>query len=192
MFDFFSKTFSQLKERLAETELKHLHKIVKLVLTNFDYKYLNFIGELATLNAYKSTDEYNLLNIEERIYDHNNVQADLFLRRKLDNKEFLVEIVNIHIENRQLNKKVQIEKFVNGKINEKVEKTFFDNPKQELFLQPVIWIESFEQIKILAKIFRKRNRKNIFIPMCYLTCKNRDGTFEHRFEYVNTILTEEF
>lgn len=191
MFDFFNKTFNELKERLSKDEVVHLHKMIKTVLTNFDYKYINFIGELATLNAYKSTEDYTLLNIEEIIYnDERNTRADLLLKRNNDNVLFLVEIVNVHLENRKLNNKDLITKFVDGKIKEKLKKTFFENPKYELYLQVVIWIDNIKQVEILSEIFNKRKKKNIFIPMCYLTYVDKYGEFEHRFEYVNTILID--
>ncbi|GEM_PF-2511969 len=193
MYDFYDSTFKQLLNRLSNEELKHLHKMIKFVLTNFDYKYLNFIGELATLNAYKSTGKYILLNIEEKAYSQNNVRADLYLKRVEDEFEFLVEIVNIHLEDRQLKNNSHIEYLLKRKIQEKIVKTFFDSPKRDIFIQPVIWVESLEQISKLSRIYRKQKIQidNVFTPMCYLTYKLNDGKYEHRFEYVNTILTEE-
>lgn len=52
MFDFFNFIFKCLQERLSTDEAHHIHRMVKKVLTNFDYRYLNFIGELATINEH--------------------------------------------------------------------------------------------------------------------------------------------
>lgn len=193
MFDFYNYTFKQLLNRLSDAELQPLHKMIQNVLTNFDYKYLNFIGELATLNAYKSTGKYILLNIEEKVYSQNNKKADLFLKRVEDEFEFLVEIVNIHLENRFFKNNSHIEYHLNSKIREKINKTVFDSPKREIFIQPVIWVDNLEQIAIISKLYKNKKMQidNVFIPMCYLTYKLHDGGYEHRFEYVNTILYDE-
>ena len=192
MFDFFEVTFSQLSKRLSENELIHLHKMVKLVLSNFDYRYLNFIGELATLNVYKSTGKYSLLSIEEKIYSQNGVRADLFLRKDSDKREFLVEIVNIHLEKRNLNDSSKIKYHIENKLKLKIEKTFFESPKRSIYIQPVIWIESLEQIKIVSELYLKKKItiNNVFVPMCYMTYQLKNGKYEHRFEYVTTILND--
>ncbi|WP_321281237.1 hypothetical protein [Marinifilum fragile] len=193
MFDFFETIFSELNERLSDKELVHLHKMVKFVLSNFDYRYLNFIGELATLNAYKSTGKYSLLNIEEKIYSKKGVRADLFMRRVSDKREFLVEIVNIHLENRNLNDSSKIKHHIESKLKLKIDKTFFESPKREIYIQPVVWIESLEQIQIISELYRKKKiaMDNVYVPMCYMTYQLSNGDYEHRFEYVTTILEEE-
>lgn len=192
MFDFYNSTFKQLFYMLTDKELEFTHKMIKCLLTNFDYKYLNFIGEVATLNAYMSSGNFELLNIEEKIYLHNNVQADLFLKRKIDGQKFLVEIVNIHLENKDFTTIDEMELFIGGKFNEKHKKTFFDSPLHNLTIQPVIWTNTIEQIKLLEKVFIKYEEKvkDIRIPMCYLTFKDSDGNYEHRFEYITTILND--
>jgi len=192
MFDFYNSTFKQLFYRLTDKELEFTHKMIKCLLTNLDYKYLNFIGEIATLNAYMSSGNFELLNIEEKIYLHNNVPADLFLKRKKDGLKFLVEIVNIHLENKDFTTIDEMELFISGKFKEKHKKTFFDNPLYNLTIQPVIWTNTIEQIKLLDRIFikYKENVKDIRIPICYLTFKDSDENYEHRFEYITTILND--
>lgn len=192
MFDFFETTFSQLYERLSKNELIHLHKIIKLVLSNFDYRYLNFIGELAILNAYKSTGQYELLNIEERIYENKDIKSDLFIKRISDDKKILVEIVNIHLENRDLNNLFKIKQHIEDKIQLKINKTFFEHPKYPLYIQPVIWFENIQQIEIVSEIFLKNlvSFDSTFVPMGYLTYQLANGLYEHRFEYVTTILID--
>lgn len=196
MFDFYNYTFKQLFYRLTEKELKFTHKIVKGILMNLDYNYLNFIGEIATLNAYMSSGNFELLNIEEKIYGQNsdsNVHADLFFKRKKDGLKFLVEIVNIHIENKEYTSIDEIELFISGKFKEKYDLTFFDNPLHNLTIQPVIWTKNIEQIKLLEKVFKKfeKNVKYIRLPMCNLTYKDSNGNYEHRFEYITTILNDQ-
>jgi len=192
MFDFYNQTFEQLYNRLTNSELNHTHKMVKYVLTNLDYNYLNFIGEIATLNAFMSKGEFELLNIEEKIYKEKKVSADLFLRRKVDGLKFLVEIVNIHLENKENASVAEIEYFLSSKFREKIKEKFFNYSSYNLSIQPVIWINSLAQIKLLENMFSiyEERIEHIRIPMCYLTFENIDGTLEHRFEYVTTILKE--
>lgn len=67
MFDFFNETCESLGRILSESEKKPLHRMISKVLLTLDYRYLNFIGELATLNKFMKTGEYELINIEEPI-----------------------------------------------------------------------------------------------------------------------------
>ncbi|MGD2035105.1 MAG: hypothetical protein PVF73_08630 [Bacteroidales bacterium] len=193
MFDFFNSTFESLQQRLNNDESRHIHRMIKKVLTNFDYKYLNFIGEIATINAYKSTGKYSLINIEEKAYQQNNVSIDLFLQRKKDERKFLVEVVNIHLKDKQIKHKKELEYHINSKIKDKIDEKVFDNPKYEVYIQPVIWVKDLEQLKLLYKIFKREKRviNNVYIPLTYLTLLLPDNTFEHRFEYANTILKGE-
>ncbi|KAF2518661.1 hypothetical protein E0W68_07860 [Flavobacterium salilacus subsp. salilacus] len=194
MFDFINTTFEQLFHRLNNKELNLTHKLIKNVLMSCDNKYLNFIGEIATLNAYMSTEEIELLNIEQKIYHNKNKHADLFLKRKKDEIKFLVEIVNIHLEDKENKTSEEIEYIINSKLKSKYETTFFDNPSYNLTIQPVIWTNSIEQIKLLEQIFRKHenNVKDIRIPMCHITYQNPEGGYyEHRFEYITTILHDD-
>ncbi len=192
LFYFCNFTFKQLFYRLTKNELEFTHKMIKCILTNLDYKYLNFVGEIATLNYYMSSGNFELLNIEEKIYQHKDVHADLFLKRKKNGLKFLVEIVNIHLENKNFTTIDEMELFISGKLREKHKKTFFENPSYNLTIQPVIWTKNIEQIKLLEKGFKKDEKyfKDIRIPMCYLTYQDSNSNYEHRFEYITTILYE--
>lgn len=193
MFDFFNTTFESLQVRLSKAEACHIHRMIKKVLTNFDYKYLNFIGELATINAYKSTGKYSLLNIEEKAYQQEKKGIDLLLERIEDKKKFLVEIVNIHLKDKEINNIKELKYHLNSKIKEKIADKVKDNPKYEIYIQPVIWVKDIKQLKLLVKLFRKAKRvdNNVYIPLVYLTFQLPDNSFEHRFEYANTILKTE-
>lgn len=192
MFDFFNSTFEQLHDRLSKKELVYIHKIIKSILTNFDSKYLNFIGEIATLNAYKSNRDYELLNIEEPIYDYKNVKADFFLKRIFDGKQFFVEVVNIHLQHRNLIESESIKKHIEGKIIKKVERTLFSSPRFDVYIQPVIWTENTSQLKVVSELYKsnKIEIKNVYVPLSLLTIMFSEGVYRHRFEYVNTILDE--
>lgn len=190
-YNYFNHLFSQLYERLSEEELDLIHKMITPLLTKFDFNFRNFIGELSTLNAYKSTGNYTLLNIEEKPYSQNNVSADLYLKRNDDNKLYLVEIVNIHLERRDIEKLNELKLFLNSKIKEKVKVTFYNFPKCDIYIQPVVWVKNIEQVKLISELYKGKHikEKNVFEAMIPLTFKDQNS-FEHRFEYASTILDD--
>ncbi|KAB8155960.1 hypothetical protein EZY14_001740 [Kordia sp. TARA_039_SRF] len=194
MSDFFNRTFIELHSRLSNQELDLLSQIIKKVLTNFDYKYLNFIGELATLNAYKTTGKYLLLNVEEKIFStKKSKKADFSFRRNDDGYEFLVEVRNIHLQQRNLDSALKIKNHIENKLREKIEEKKLNLPhKKDVYIQPVVWVESEYQIEIISKLYTdgRMTFKNIFVPMTYVTYRINGRAFEHRFEYVTTILND--
>ena len=191
-FDRFNQTFESLYKRLSKDELKFIHKMIKPILTNFDYNFRNFIGEIATLNAYKSTGKYTLLNIEEKPCSQCKKPADLYLKRNDDNKEFLVEIVNIHFERQNITDFGKLKYYLKSIIESKVKDKFFKNPKCDIYIQPVIWTKDIEQIELLSEFYKKNslNIENVYVPMVSLTYSIDNNSFEHRFEYVTSILDD--
>lgn len=82
MFSYFNQLFYDLKNNLSKDEHKLLRSMISGVLTNANKDYLNFIGELATLNTYMATGLYNLIRVEERVLRERNVSIDIYLRQK--------------------------------------------------------------------------------------------------------------
>lgn len=189
MFDFNNKIFIQLSNSLSLEEKKPIHKMLSGVLQNFDKNYLNFIGELATLNLLIKTGNYELLNIEEKIHPDRNISADLFLRSKDDKKEFLIEILNIHLEDIEFDNNDSLRFHLESKLKKKKDNKFI-NPNRIIFIQPVIWIKNFEQLKKICDLYNIYGFavENVLLPVSYVSFLNTDGSFEHRFENLKTIL----
>jgi hypothetical protein len=191
MFDFYDKTFVSLNKVLTEIEKKPLHRMISKVLSNLNHNYLNFIGELATLNKFMDTGEYHLNDIEKIIHPEKNKGADISLIRKMDNIEVLIEVLNIHLETKKFENYDQLEYHLQSKFENK-SKDKFINPKIIIFIQPIIWTSDLEQLNMVCKFYSETNFKmeNVIVPMSYLTFKHTDGKFEHRFESLKTILND--
>jgi len=191
MFDFYNKTFESLNNTLSECEKKPLHRMISKVLSILDYRYLNFIGELASLNKFMSTGEYELINIEEQISHDKGISADFLLRRKKDDIEILIEVLNLHFEMLEFNDFQKFEYHLKSKLENKI-KDKFVNPNRIIFIQPVIWTKDLKQLEFICDFYLKTNFsiQNIITPMSYLTFRHQNGEYEHRFESINTILND--
>ncbi|GET24150.1 hypothetical protein [Prolixibacter sp. NT017] len=153
--------------RYCEFLAKNLQKISKekrkfreiLIgkITNFkDLNYLNPIGELAVLK--KLTDYgYELIRIEDKICFPSAKPKD-FLFRTPQNKEILIEVVNIHIKDdfQTLN---NLKIFLFGKMKEKIEKETvgidLSEANDKLFFQPVLWHVDLIKFKEFKDFFKE-------------------------------------
>jgi hypothetical protein len=188
MFDFYDKIFKSLLLVLSKKEKEPIHRMLSKVLTNLDKNYLNFIGELATLNKLMLTGEYELLNIEEPIHPDRNITADIFMRRKNDRTEILIEVLNLHLEDREFNDYITLQNHLRSKFVKKMSDKLITS--NNVLIQPVIWTSTLEQIQQLSDLYTINNFQidNVAVPLTYLTFVDSNGVYEHRFESVRTIL----
>ena len=191
MFSFYDATFKSLSLILSTEEKKVIHRMLSKVLNNLTKDYINFIGELACLNKLMLTGEYNLINIEEVIHIERLVTADIFLKRKNDGLEILIEVLNLHIENRDFQTYQELRSHLSSKFLRKVQEKII-NPDRLTLIQPVVWTNGLSQIGQLSNFYQNENFQinNVLPPMIYATWKYLDGSYEHRFESVRTILNE--
>jgi len=190
MFDFFNNLFGSLNEILSEKEKKKINKIITSLLTKADKDYLNFIGELATLNKFMLTRHYDLLNIEEPIHEENNLSADIFLRHKLNQEEILVEVFNLHLEIKEFKEFNNLEYHLKSKLEKKKNDKEIDKSTKAIFIQPVVWTKDEAQLNFVKEFYLKTDFKieKVNEPLAYATFRLSDGSYEHHFEYVSTIL----
>lgn len=191
MFDFFNKLFGSLNEILSEMEKKPINKVITSVLTTADKDYLNFIGELATLNKLMLTQQYDLINIEEPIHEENDLSADIFLRHKADGKEILIEVLNLHLEIKEFKEFSNLEYHLKSKLEKKKADKDISNSTKAIFIQPVVWTKDEAQLNFVKGFYLKTGFKieNVNEPLVYATFKLKDGSFEHHFEYISTIFS---
>ena len=189
MFDFYNFIFEKLNELLSKEEKKLLQKTILNIMTDMTKDYLNFIGELAVLYIFKASGQYTLLSVEEKLHPDKDISADFLFRNNQDDKELLIEVLNLHLEIKDFKSLEHLEYWLNSKYTKKKEKKFVNNDKQ-VFIQPVIWVKSEEQLKDLEKLYCETNYSNDYvnIPMCYSTYLDSVQRYEHRFEPVTTIL----
>jgi len=192
MFDFYNKLFSSLNKILTKEEKKPIHRIVKSILTETNKDYLNFIGELATLNKFMQTGEYNLGNIEEVIHSDQKITADILLQRKVDKIEVLIEVLNLHLEIKEFENFESLECYLTSKFNKKISDKKLLDTNKIIFIQPVVWTIDDKQLKFICEFYSNTHFKidKVITPMSYITYKNINGDYEHRFESIRTIMVD--
>ena len=188
MLDFFNQLFISLNNNLSEPEKKLASSMISNVLSNVSKDYLNFIGELASLNYYKTQLHYQLLNVEEKIVMNSNVSAD-FLFKTPNNTDVLIEILNIHLEDMELTDMGKVKYHIDSKINNKIKAKILTNDR-EIFIQPVLWLRDQKSYELANELYLKNPLTNLNAkePLVYCTLKDTSGQFEHRFESIYTIM----
>ena len=188
MLDFYNNVFLSLDQNLELKEKKLLSLTLNNILTNNDKNYVNFIGELATLNTVMRTNKYHLKSVEKQIVDNEKVSADFLLVQKADNFEIYLEVLNIHLHEKDFQDYSEIEYHLQSKFTKKKGEKILTKEKV-ILIQPVFWTKSEEQLRQLSKFYNETNFtvENIQTPLAYSSW-SIDDNFEHRFESIKTIL----
>lgn len=188
MFFFFDTIFTSLNSVLSDTEKRLLHRMITKVFSSLNKNYLNFIGELATLNYFMIQGRYELINIEEKIHRERNISIDIYLRHKEDNRELLIEVLNIHLEHLEFQNEIQLKKHLESKLTEKIDSKCI-NPERVIIIQPVIWIKSEEQLKSVFEFYTNTKFliSQVEKPFVYASYQTNSGPFEHKFDYIQEI-----
>jgi len=181
MFDFYNSLFYSLSLHLDESQKKLIHKTLYNILVEVDKNYLNFIGELAVLNAILKTKQYEFKNVEEKIKFGSNVSADFLFIDKQTRLEQLVEVVSIHLEDKELKNEQRIVNHIKSKVTEKINNKFIGTDRPYL-IQPVIWTRDIDDIDFLKKLHKRGEIEiqNMNSPFVYYTFLVK--TYEHHFE----------
>jgi hypothetical protein len=189
MFDYFNQLFINLKNNLSENERKLLRGMISNVLSNVSKDYLNFIGELATLNYYMKSGLYDLINIEEPIIQGRNMSADIFLKTKTDFSQTLIEVLNIHLENKEFENSDEIKYHLESKFNKKIKNKMITEDR-EIFIQPVLWLKDEATYRLLSDFYSETNfeMEKVKEPLTYCSFKLLNGSYEHKFESISTIM----
>jgi hypothetical protein len=189
LLQFFNKLFEELNDNLNPIEKLLVRTNAKQMMCAFDINYLNFLGELATLNYLIKTKRYELKGIEEKIA--NGKTIDFKLQSIKDKKIVLVEILNIHLNpSRVVENDEAIKKFLFKKIIEKIEaKRNGLLGEQPFFLIPVIW-GGWKDIEIYSNFF-KTNKIDVFKtmePFAYLQHSDGKGHYRYYFDAISNLI----
>lgn len=189
LLDFLDKLFEELNDNLNKTERQLVRSNIKKMLISFDSKYLNFLGEIATLNNLIKSKSFRLISIEEKI--PNGKSIDFKLLNIEQNKTMLVEIVNIHLNNEKVeNDSEAIRVFLTGKLTDKKEtKSLKLDNLVQFYLIPVIW-GSAENLKVYSDFYRfnSLNLDGILEPVAYLTYSDKTGHYyKHYFTTISKL-----
>ncbi len=190
MLDFYNKVFLSLDQNLELKEKKLLNLTLNNILTNNDKNYINFIGELATLNAVIRTNKYHLKSVEQQIVDGEKVSADFVFVQKADNFEIYLEVLNIHLYEKDFLDNSEIEYHLQSKFRKKKDEKILTKEKA-ILIQPVFWTKSEEQLRQISQFYNETNFtvENIQTPLAYSTWSINEN-LEHRFESIKTILDD--
>lgn len=181
MLDFYNSLFYSLSLQLNESQKKQIHKTLYNILVEVDKNYLNFIGELGVLNEMLKTKQYELKNVEEQIKSDSNVSADFLFIDKQTGLEQLIEVVNIHLADKELKDEQLTLNHIKSKVSGKIENKFKDTNRC-FSIQPVIWTMHIDDIDFLKELQRedKMRIQNMNSPFVYYSFLIK--TYEHHFE----------
>jgi hypothetical protein len=183
MLDYIQTLFTQLRDYLDEAEKKEIKKIIFGFLTNMDMKYLNFLGELSVLNLFKQTSPLKLIKTEEKLIKEKKrgSKIDFKFLNTETNKEELVEVVNIHLNEKNTLNNDTINNILTQKITEKLLETGL-RESTSFYLIPVLWGQ-WPEIKAVNNYFNscKPTFQNTSTPVCFMTFEDPDKNMVHRF-----------
>lgn len=187
MLGFYIQLFISLDQTLELNEKKLIHSTLKNILTNNDKDYLNFIGELATLNAILKTNKYNLKSVEHKIIESEEKTADFLFVQKNDGAEIYLEVLNIHLYKKDFQDFSEIEYHLRSKFEIKKKEKILTSDKT-ILIQPIFWTKSEKQLEQLSSFYNNSNFEveSIQTPLAYASWII-DGNVEHRFENIKTI-----
>lgn len=189
LLDYIQKLFEELTDKLDDAEKKEIKNTIFGFLTNIDTKYLNFLGELSVLNQFKKRTAFKLIKTEEKLLEvgSNNSTVDFkFLNPTTSGFEF-VEIVNIHLNEKNTTCDNSINILLSQKISEKLlKKGIKENAK--FFLVPVVW-GNWREIKLIELYYERFKPifQNTGIPVCFVPFTTHDGKLVQRFGTIDTI-----
>jgi len=191
LLDYIQKLFEELTDKLDSDEKKEIKSTIFGFLTNIDSNYLNFLGELSVLNQFKTRTNFKLVKTEEKLMTSgsNNSTIDFKFFNPTTNSFELIEIVNIHLDEKNTSNDERINILLTQKISEKLSKKGMrENPR--FFLVPVIW-GNWKEIKCIEEYYKKNNPsfQNTGIPVCFVPFTRPDGKLVQRFGTIDTIFS---
>jgi hypothetical protein len=193
LLDYFNKFMLHLSRLLNDEEKKLITASIWNILTAFDSRYLDFMGEMAVLNGIMATNKYQLNNIEFKL--PNGKTIDFRLKSK-DNGTFtLVEVYNIHLNSeRVIFDKIEIEKFLTGRLIPKINaKTEGLTEPVDFDLAPVIW-GTAKDLKVYSDYFKSNSMHipNVNEPFAYSTFidTGNDKQFYNRFRRISRLFDD--
>jgi len=147
----FSALFTALSKKLNEQQKAQLKSTIYAFLTSFDNKYLNFTGELLVLNHLLQTGDFSLLDKEFPLL--NGKKADFRLLHIPQQKETIIEILNIQLKKGVDDNPELVRKFITKRLQDKIEqKTRGKALARSFALIPVFWGPR-EDLRKLGKFY---------------------------------------
>lgn len=155
----------------------------------FEKDFLNYVGELSVLNNLMSTGVYRLLAIEFTV-KKGGKGIDFRLLNVNENKEVLVEVVNIELTdtNSSSNEKIELLLLskLNGKLSDKDKSGILDYK-----LIPVLWYEKVDNVKRVKEFYETQefHIERCETPRAYVWFRINQKKFINKFGAINTVLS---
>lgn len=184
LFIFFNELFQALSKKLHDQEKKLIKSSFNNMLSKRNLEYLDFLGEIACINAIKEDENLSLIKYEHKL--KNNQEIDFTLYDKKENKNIFIEVYNLHLKEITSD----VEKFIGYRVQKKLGNKFKDMPEPEIELNilPVLWGQP-KQLAVFSDFYKKNkmNMENVQIPFAFIYFSN-DKSYEVKFGRIDRIL----
>lgn len=189
MFGFIRNLFIELINSTTKDEREEIVPALYGMLTNVDMKYQNFLGELAVLNLLKSQMPLTLIQTERPLLlnDPKGTKIDFNFVDRESKKEWLVEVVNFRVFEKDIASDKDTKKLLRYKIKRKLLRTGITKSKA-FMLVPVAW-GTWDKIKKLADYYEGNNPQfeNTTIPVSFIPFSDPSGKSVYRFDAIDTV-----
>ncbi len=176
LYTYFTKLLEDLDVRLSREKKALLADTFRSLLTNWDLKFLNFIGELSVLNNLLKSG-YKLEMVEEEM--PNGKHMDFTLQNERGNKIF-VEVCNVQLHDMENKTDQQLVKNVKRKLTKKINaKAKNGLPGIVFHIVPVLWAPHKVLLRVKELYDQNLNMVHLHIlePVAY-------SSFTYENEYV--------
>jgi len=147
-------------------------------LLEYEDGFLNYLGELCVLNCLMTSGLYRLDKTEHRL-EKGTKGIDFKLSNSKTNESFLIEVVNIELREDKMTEFDLIQKFLTGKLQDKLEDTG-KSGITKYTLVPVIWggRDNVNNILKVKDFYEKTNftLDRVQTPRVYMQLKAGDKT----------------
>jgi hypothetical protein len=188
-FEYIRNLFTRLNELITPEEKQLLQRILFGVVSNIDKKYLNFLGELSVLNYIKQTKPVTLVRTERPVFPDKpkGVSIDFDFRNNLTGLIWPVEVVNLHLDEKNTANDETKERLLNQKIGEKLLVTGI-RKTNAFTLAPVVR-GTWRQIYALKDYYARRNPtfENTSTPLAFVPFDDEQGNPVYKFGTIDVI-----
>ncbi len=171
---YFNSVCAELNKNLQSNKIETLKATFVNFLSEPDYNYLNFLGEISILNQIIKTGKFTLSDVEYPL--GNGFFTDFRFFHVADKAYSLVEVVNLHLKEGMDLSQAGFTRFAEGKLKEKLRKKGY-GPKHIFTLAPVVWGEGNQLLEIynLYKAGLRLSIPDVLIPSAFLNYYYESG-----------------
>jgi hypothetical protein len=186
--DYLNRMCHELSGQLSIEKKKMLGKIIKKIIKVPNLDFLNFVGELSTLNNLLKSNAYELERIESPLKNDNSI--DFHLKDLATQKSILVEVINIQLNDDKVERDPDaINTFLTGRLIKKIaEKEEELAGTLDFWIVAVLW-GSWKSIQIYRDHFRSYpvQISRTIEPLAYVQHSDGRGYYMHQFGRVSTL-----